>query len=135
MTQPGTITVEHAYKQSPARVWRALTDPALVARWWAPGDIRAEVGHRFELDMGPWGKQACEVLAVEPERLFRIRFALTTLDTIITFALAPDGDGTRLTLIHEGFDLDSPMGRRAFEGMRPGWPGVLAKIAATLDAA
>ena len=82
--------------------------------------------------MGPWGKQACEVLAVEPERLFRFRFAIGSLDTIITFALAPEGTGTRLTLTHEGFDLDSPMGRRAFEGMRPGWPGVLAKIATTL---
>lgn len=132
MTQPGTITVEHVYAQPPARVWRALTDPALVARWWVPGDIRAEVGHRFELDMGPWGKQACEVLAVEPERLFRFRFAIGSLDTIITFALAPEGTGTLLTLIHEGFDLDSPMGRRAFEGMCPGWPGVLAKIATTL---
>ena len=132
MTQPGIITVEHVYTQPPARVWRALTDPALVARWWAPGDIRAEVGHRFELDIGPWGKQACEVLAVDPERLFRFRFAAATLDTIITFALAADGTGTRLTLTHEGFDLDSPMGRRAFEGMRPGWPGVLAKIATTL---
>lgn len=132
MTQPGIITVEHVYTQAPARVWRALTDPALVARWWASGDIRAEVGHRFDLDMGPWGKQPCEVLAVEPERLFRFRFAQPTLDTIITFTLAPEGAGTRLTLTHEGFDLDSPMGRRAFEGMRPGWPGILAKIATTL---
>lgn len=132
MKQPGIITVEHVYKQPPARVWRALTDPALVARWWAAGDIRAEIGHRFEMDMGPWGKQPCEVIAVEPGRLFRYRFAQPTLDTIITFALAPEGTGTRLTLTHEGFDLDSPMGRRAFEGMRPGWPGILAKIATTL---
>ena len=43
MTQPGIITVEHVYAQAPARVWRALTDPALVARWWVPGDIRAAV--------------------------------------------------------------------------------------------
>lgn len=132
MTQPGIITVEHVYAQAPARVWRALTDPALVARWWAAGDIRAEVGHRFDMDMGPWGKQPCEVLAVEPARLFRFRFAQPTLDTIITFTLAPEGTGTRLTLTHDGFDLDSPMGRRAFEGMRPGWPGILAKIATTL---
>jgi len=25
------------------------------------------------------------------------------------------------------------MGRRAFEGMKPGWPGILAKIATALD--
>lgn len=74
--------------------------------------------------------QPCEVLAVEPERLFRYRFAQPTLNTIITFELVPDGSGTRLTLTHEGFDLDNPLSRRAFEGMRPGWPGILAKIEA-----
>ncbi|HVJ89571.1 MAG TPA: SRPBCC domain-containing protein, partial [Labilithrix sp.] len=79
--------LEHVYLQPPARVWRALTDPALVARWWAHGDIRPVVGHRFEMDMGPWGKQACQVLTVEPERLFRYRFAETTLNTIITWEL------------------------------------------------
>jgi uncharacterized protein YndB with AHSA1/START domain len=129
----GTIRLEHVYAHPPARVWRALTDPNRVARWWAPGDIRAEVGHRFEMDMGKWGMQKCEVLAVEPERLFRYRFAESTLDTIITWELTPEGSGTRLTLVHEGFDLDSPMGRNAFEGMKPGWPGILRRIETTLD--
>ena len=128
MKNHGTIRLEHVYKQAPDKVWKALTDPALVARWWATGDVRAEVGHRFDMDMGKWGKQPCEVLAVEPERLFSYRFAEPTLNTIITFRLAPEGTGTRLTLTHEGFDLDSPMGRQALEGMKPGWPGILEKI-------
>ena len=128
MTERGVIRLEHFYAAKPAAVWRALTDPDLHARWWAAGDVKPVVGHRFELDMGPWGKQPCEVLAVEPERLLRYRFATTTLDTIVTWQLVPEGAGTRLTLIQEGFDLDSPMGRRAFEGMKPGWPGILAKL-------
>ncbi|AKF87131.1 hypothetical protein MFUL124B02_38175 [Myxococcus fulvus 124B02] len=89
------------------------------------------MGHRFDMDMGPWGRQRCEVLAVEPERLLRIQFAL---NTTITWTLVSEGTGTRLELTHEGFDLDSPMGRRAFEGMKPGWPGVLARIAPVADA-
>jgi hypothetical protein len=28
-------------------------------------------------------------------------------------------------LIHEGFNLDTPLGRQAYEGKKPGWPGVL----------
>ena len=128
MNEAGVIQLEHMYSQPPSAVWQALTDPDLVARWWAPGDVRPIVGHRFELDMGPWGMQPCEVLRVEPERLIQYRFATTTLDTTITWELAPEGDGTRLTLRHEGFDLDSPMGRQAFEGMKPGWPGLLARI-------
>lgn len=133
MKEKGIIELEHVYAQPPARVWRALTDPALVARWWALGDVRAEVGHRFDMDMGPWGMQPCEVIAVEPERLFRFRFARGTLDTIISWQLAPEGTGTRLTLTHEGFDLDSPVGRRAFEGMSHGWPAVLVKLGAAIE--
>ncbi len=125
----GTIRIERSYAQAPSRLWRALTDPELVARWWAPGDIRAELGHRFEMDMGQWGKQPCEIIAVEPERRLSYRFAIPTLNTTITWELVPEGTGTRLTLIHEGFDLDSPMSRRAYEGMKPGWPGILEKIA------
>ena len=69
MTQPGTIQLTQFIAHPPAKVWQALTDPALHARWWAAGDVRAEVGHRFTLDMGQWGQQPCEVLAVELERL------------------------------------------------------------------
>lgn len=127
------IRLERVYKQPPDKVWRALTTPELLARWWAAGDIRPEVGHRFELDMGPWGKQPCEVLAVEPERRISYRFAETSINTIITWELAPEGTGTRLTLIHQGFDLDSPLGRRAYNGMKSGWPEVLDGMAPVLD--
>jgi uncharacterized protein YndB with AHSA1/START domain len=128
MSSPPVIHLEHFYAHAPSAVWRALTDPQLHARWWAAGDVRPVVGHRFDLDMGPFGKQPCEVLDVEPERLLRYRFAAGSLDTIITWRLAPEGKGTRLTLTHEGFNLDSPLSRRAFEGMKPGWPAVLARL-------
>ena len=129
-----TIRVEHVYAHPPSKVWRALTDPAKIALWWGPGDVRAEVGHRFDMDMGPWGKQPCEVIAVEHERLFRYRFVEPTLNTIITWQLTPKGNGTRLTLIHEGFNLETAMGARAYEGMKSGWPGVLERLGRTMDA-
>ncbi|HZV19917.1 MAG TPA: SRPBCC domain-containing protein [Hyphomicrobiales bacterium] len=128
-----TIELEYHYGHPPSVVWRALTDPELHARWWAAGDVRAVVGHRFQLDMGPWGKQPCEVLAVEHERLLKYRFAAGALDTAITWQLIPEGNGTRLKLVHEGFDLDSPIGRKALEGMKPGWPKVLARLADVLE--
>ena len=128
------IVVERVYAHPPAAVWRALTDPALHARWWAAGDVRPVVGHRFDLDMGRWGRQPCEVLEVEPERLLKYKFAAGTLDTTITWQLTPEGAGTRLRLTHEGFDPDSPLGRAALEGMRPGWPQVLERMESVLAA-
>jgi len=129
MTHPAKIELEQYYPHPPAEIWRVLTTPELHARWWAAGDVRAVIGHRFELDMGKWGKQPCEVIEVEPLRLFKYRFALTSLDTTISWRLAAEGEGTRLNFVQEGFDLDSPLSRQAFEGMKPGWPGILARIA------
>ena len=124
----GTIELDHFYPHPPAAVWQALTDPALHARWWAAGDVRPVVGHRFDLDMGKWGKQPCEVVEVEPERLLKYRLATGTLDTTITWRLTPEANGTRLTLVHEGFDVDSAMGRQALDGMKDGWPHLLARM-------
>ena len=128
MTEPGRIHHTSIIAHPPAQVWAALTDPAIHARWWAAGDVRAVVGHRFTLDMGPWGLQSCEVVAVEPERLLSYSFAPGTLNTTITWRLAAEASGTRLTLEHKGFDLDSPLGKAAFEGMGKGWPDVIQRL-------
>jgi uncharacterized protein YndB with AHSA1/START domain len=82
--------------------------------------------------MGQWGRQSCEVLEVEPERRLKYRFATGALDTTITWELVPEGFGTRLRLIHEGFNLDSPIGRKALDGMRSGRPKVLVRLDAVL---
>ena len=134
MTKPAFVYVTYI-SSTPEKVFNALTDPVLHAQWWAPGDVRPIVGHKFELDMGKWGRQPCEVLEVEPERLLKYLFATGVLDTIITWRLTPEGSGTRLTLIHEGFNLDTPMGRQAYEGMKSGWPNVLTRLATALSIA
>jgi uncharacterized protein YndB with AHSA1/START domain len=128
MAESAVIRCEQFLAHSPAAVWKALTDPDLLAHWWVPGDIKPIVGHSFTLDMGAWGVQPGKVTAVEPERLLRYSFAEGSLDTTITWRLEPEGEGTRLFLEHAGFDLDSPMGRHAHHGMGEGWPHVLARI-------
>lgn len=133
MTEPGLIQLVQFIEHPPAKVWEALTNPDLHAKWWAAGDVRPIVGHRFTLDMGPWGQQPCEVIAVEPEKLLSYSFAPGTLNTTITWKLQPEGAGTRLSLEHKGFDLDSPIGKAAFSGMGNGWPLVLSRIAPVLS--
>jgi uncharacterized protein YndB with AHSA1/START domain len=128
-----SIEINQFIARPPARVWRVLTEPELHARWWAAGDIKPVVGHRFTLDMGPWGHQECEILEVEPEKLLRYTFAEGSLDSTITWRLQPEGDGTRLFLEHAGFDPDSPGGRTALEGMGNGWPGLLRRIESIID--
>ncbi|MCB9545323.1 MAG: SRPBCC domain-containing protein [Myxococcales bacterium] len=134
MADATAIELERQLPFPPAAVWAALTEPGLHARWWAAGDVRPVPGHRFELDMGAFGAQACEVLAVEPERLFSIRFAVGQLDSTLTWRLTPAEDGTRLGLVHGGFNLEQESGRRALAGMGRGWPSVLQRLAALLEA-
>jgi uncharacterized protein YndB with AHSA1/START domain len=129
-----SIRLEELIPQPPARVWAALTEPALLAQWWAPGDIRPVEGHRFTMDMGPWGQQPCVILAVQSQRLLSYSFAPDTLHTAITWRLEPEGQGTRLSLEHAGFEVDAPQGQQAYLGMGAGWPRVLARIAPVLAA-
>ncbi len=128
MMDENVIHLTRYFPHSPARIWVALTEPVHIAKWWVAGDIRPVAGHRFTLDMGAWGQQACEVLAVEPEKMIAYAFAPETLNTTITWRLEAEGNGTRLSLEHRGFDLNSPLGKKAFDGMKNGWPAVLARI-------
>jgi uncharacterized protein YndB with AHSA1/START domain len=86
MPERVVIRLSQFIDHPPAQVWKALTDPKIHAKWWAAGDVKAVVGHRFTLDMGPWGQQPCEVVEVEPERLLSYSFAPGTLDSTITFS-------------------------------------------------
>lgn len=83
--------------------------------------------------MGQYGKQPCEVVAVDPGKLLAYTFSDGTLNTTITWRLAAEGDGTRLFLEQAGFDLESPVSRQAYTGMGSGWPHVLARIEGILD--
>jgi uncharacterized protein YndB with AHSA1/START domain len=122
-----TVRVDEFLPHKPARVWKALTDPDLLAKWLMPNDFRPLVGHRFTFRTDPRpnvgfdGVIHCEVLAAEPERLLRFTWRGGPLDTMVTWTLVPEGRGTRLFLEHDGFDLDDPaqqFTRRILDG---GW--------------
>lgn len=94
-------------------VWRALTDPDLIARWLMPNEFRLEAGHRFAIDSDPvrrcglGGAGYCEVLDFDEGMMLRIAWAaaqetLSGLDSTVTFTVAPEGSGTRLIIEHDG---------------------------------
>ncbi|GAA0551314.1 SRPBCC family protein [Actinomadura livida] len=134
-----SIEVEEFLPHPPAKVWRALTEPELLARWLMPNDFKPVVGHRFTFASKPIpnvdfdGTVDCRVLAIEEERLLRISWGGGGLDTTVTWRLVPEGRGTRLFIEHAGFDLDDPVNAFAFRGMGSGWrTGVIRSLHAAL---
>ena len=117
-TRTTAITVDQFVAAPPAKVWRALTEPELLARWWAPGDVAAVPGHTFHLQMPGWGSVPCEVTEVQPDEKLVYTF---NGNWTLTWTLVAEGTGTRLLLEHSGFDLDDKRSRDAFERMGPGW--------------
>lgn len=127
MNQARTVHVDQFLAHPPARVWRALTDPELLARWLMPNDFQPVPGHRFTFRTDPRpeagfdGVVHCQVLAVEPPRLLRISWRGGRLDTTVTWTLVPEGSGTRLLVEHDGFDPGDPVQQSTRRIMGAGW--------------
>ncbi|CDX14610.1 Activator of Hsp90 ATPase 1 family protein [Mesorhizobium plurifarium] len=107
------LSFECDLPDSPEKVWRALTEPELLAAWLMPNDIKAEAGSRFAF-AGPDAPIECEVLEAEPGRLLRYFWRerpgakdadqLPAFDSIVTFTLARTASGgTHLRIVHDGF--------------------------------
>lgn len=117
----------------PEKVWRALTDPDLLASWLMPNDFRAVVGHRFTFRTDPVQAQGfdgivhCEVVTLEPPRLLAISWVAGGIDTTVTWRLIPEGTGTRLLLTHDGFDEDDPGQQATRRLLGGGWQGHLIR--------
>ena len=127
-TETRTVTVEREIAHPAERIWRALTEPHLIAEWLMANDFAPVTGHRFGLN-AEWGDLACEVLEVEPERVLAYSWTGLGLDSVVTWTLTPMDGGTRLTMVQTGF---LPEQKLAYHGARAGWPRFLDRLEAVL---
>ena len=71
-TATRSLVIERKMPVSPDKVWRALTQSALMGEWLMKNDFEPVVGHRFTFRADPmphWnGVTDCEVLVVEPSK-------------------------------------------------------------------
>jgi uncharacterized protein YndB with AHSA1/START domain len=128
------LRLDERFERPIEAVWRALTDPRILARWLMDNDFALRVGHEFRLRDPPtptWrGWVDCRVLEIEAPR----RMVWSWDDggegegpTRVVFELTADGAGTRLTLRHEG---DAPEVRARSLGA--GWRRKVGVLAAVL---
>ena len=140
VTGPCSIEMDEVFPHAPATLWKSITDPRMIARWMMePTGFEAKVGTHFTYQTKPagaWdGTIRCEVLEVVPGR--RLVYAWrggdaanvgygSLLDTVVTWTLTPSEAGTRVQVVHSGFEL--PRNEIAYQNMGSGWTTVLRRL-------
>lgn len=125
------IVKEIVIAAPPASVWRHLTDPERIAGWLMPNDFQARVGRAFTMDCDQKGKIAGVVKEVVPEKrlVYSFQSEQTRVETIVTITLTAEGNGTRVKLVHTGWDALPPADRDGvMGGFDQGWVKHLEKL-------
>jgi uncharacterized protein YndB with AHSA1/START domain len=124
-SQSETLAFEFDLHHSTEKVWRALTDPTLLAEWLLPVvDFQLEPGATFAFKTQPYpgwdGTVNCQVIAIEAKTKLSYKWVVGDmgLDTVVTFTLSPTASGTRLSIVQSGFKPDQ---KPNFGGARYGW--------------
>ena len=131
-SQTESLSFELDLPHSPEKVWRALTEPALLTQWLLPVvgfDLAPGAAFTFKTQpYPPWdGTVDCRILESEMHK--RLSYAWVVggmgLDTVVTFTLTPTASGTLLSLVQSGF---KPEQKQNFGGARYGWKMMGGKL-------
>lgn len=122
-SQTDAIFFEFDLSHPPEKVWRALTNPTLLADWLLPVvNQKLEPGAQFTFKAQPqpgWdGEVNCRYLEIEPHKKISWAWVVGDIDTVVTFTLAATEKGTKLSLVQSGF---KPNQKQNFGGARYGW--------------
>lgn len=123
-----SVVVERELPFPVEKIWRALTQPHLIAEWLMKNDFAPAVGHAFRLT-GDWGSVDCKVLEVEPQRTLIYTWDAMGLHSVVTWTLTPTAAGALLRLEQAGFRPDQ---KQAFGGARIGWQRFFGNLEQTL---
>ena len=122
-SQAKSLSFEFDLNHLPEKVWRALTDPALLGEWLLPvTDLKLDPDATFAFQAPPQpgldGVVNCRFLEIEAHRKLSYAWVVGDMDTVVTFTLTPTASGTRLSLVQSGF---RPAQKKNFGGARYGW--------------
>ena len=132
-----TATVSRAIDAPPARTWRALTTAELAAWFWPPRfettvELERVVGGGLRIHSEPMamGVSGEVVELVDGERLLVTwRWDGEGGERLVAIDVAPEGDGSLVTVVQEGF----PTAHEADEHAQ-GWRDCLDRLPAYLEA-
>lgn len=124
---------------SPEEVWRMLTDPVELARWFAPYvEGSGKVGEHILLGWGPDVRWKTLLAVSEPGRRVVFRDELdyqgmgpSSGPMVMEWTMGPIEGGTRLRLVHSGFG-DGASWDEMYDGTASGWAYFLWHLSETL---
>jgi uncharacterized protein YndB with AHSA1/START domain len=129
VTETRSVVVEREVPYPPEKIWRALTQPHLIAEWLMKNDFKPVVGHSFNLRADPqpnWnGVIDCRVLAIEPNKTLSYTWGSLGLESVVTWTLTATSTGTHLRMEHSGFRPDQPQN---YQGAKYGWRKFFANL-------
>ena len=114
-----SVVIERTMPFPASRIWRALTQPELMAEWLLKSDFAPEVGRAFRFTQ-EWGSFDCRVTEVKPETSLAYTWAAFGLESTVTWTLTPVAAGTLLRMEQVGFRRDQ---EEAYRGARAAWTG------------
>jgi uncharacterized protein YndB with AHSA1/START domain len=124
-----SVVVERTFAHTPERLWRALTQPALLTQWLLKTDFAPEIGREFQFrnePVGGWdGVIECKVLALEPLQRLMFSWRAFGLVSTVEFTLTPAEGGTHLRMEHAGFHTNQ---EAAYQGAQHGWQMFLGNL-------
>ena len=132
-----SVVIEKELPHPPEKVWRALTEGALIKEWLMDNDFQPAVGHKFNFRSTPvpnWnGVIDCEVLVVEPNQKLSYTWGTLGQESVVVWTLVATDGGTLVRMEHAGF---GPNQEAAYKGATYGWKkfiGGLERVVAGLQ--
>jgi uncharacterized protein YndB with AHSA1/START domain len=128
-----TIKLKKCFPYPVESLWKALTDPALLGKWFMKNDLQPTLHHEFTFRMAPqkgWdGITHCRIVELDPFKKIAYTYKgtatgektlacanihsdkaaalakgiFTELDTVLKFTLESTCGGSCLTLEHSGY--------------------------------
>jgi uncharacterized protein YndB with AHSA1/START domain len=128
-----SITQTYLFRASPATVFRALTDPSELARWFLKtARLPPRAGAEYEFVWQGGYRHRAKVIAFVPHRKLALGWPARRLGmTRVTFTLSGEKGGARLTLRHTGFGA-TPAWIRNYGGTNEGWAYFLMNLKSVL---
>jgi uncharacterized protein YndB with AHSA1/START domain len=134
MTSTRSLVIERELPHPMEKVWRALTEGALIKEWLMSNDFQPIVSHRFKFRSTPmpkWdGVIDCEVLIVEPNRKLSYSWNSMGLHSVVVWTLVATSGGTLVRMEQSGFGPDQDAN---YQGANYGWQKFIGGLERVVD--